>query len=92
VSGAKLSKNQKNAISKIAILEDITCFFDEEFAIHREFVSEGRKVNAESYVGVLGRLLKRIRRVSTAKFQSSDWFLLYENALSQKPPLLRSLW
>ena len=37
-------------------------------------------MNAEFYVGVLDRLLKRIRRVRTAKFQSSEWFLLHDNA------------
>ena len=55
-------------------------FFDAEGVIHREFVSEGQKVNAEFYVGVLDRLLKRIRRVRTAKFQSNEWFLLHDNA------------
>ena len=55
-------------------------FCDAEGVIHREFVREGQKVNAEFYVGVLDRLLKRIQRVRTAKFQSSEWFLLHDNA------------
>ena len=33
---------------------------------------------------VLDRLLKRIRRVRTAKFQSIEWFLLHDNAPSHK--------
>jgi hypothetical protein len=41
-----------------------------------------QKVNAEFYMGVLDRLLKRIRRVRTAKFQSSEWFLFHDNAPS----------
>ena len=41
-------------------------------------------MNAEFYVGVLGRLLKRIGRVRTAKFQSSEWFLLHDNAATVK--------
>ena len=53
----------------------IVFFFDAEGAIHREFVPEGQKVNAEFCVGVLDRLLKKIRRVRTAKFQSSERFL-----------------
>ena len=57
-------------------------FFDAEGVIHREFVPEGQKVNAELYMGVLDRLLKRIRRVRTAKFQSSEWFLLHDDAPS----------
>jgi len=57
-------------------------FSDTEGVIHREFVPEGQKGNAEFYVGVLDRLLKRIRRVRTAKFQSSEWFLFHDNAPS----------
>jgi len=56
--------------------------FDAEGAIHREFVPEGQKVNAVFYVGVFDRLLKRIRRVRTAKFQSSKWFLFHDKAPS----------
>ena len=57
-------------------------FFNAEGVIHREFVPEGQKENAEFYVGVLDWLLKRIRRVRTAKFQSNEWFLLHDNAPS----------
>jgi len=63
-------------------------FFDAECAIHRQFVPEGHKVNAEFYVGVLDRLLKRIRRVRTAKFQSSEWFLLHDNAPSRNAAIV----
>ena len=58
----------------------LVVFFDAEGVIHREFVSEGQKVNAEYYEGVLDRLLTRIRRVRTVKFQSNEWFLLPDNA------------
>jgi len=68
---AKLSKTKEIAISKIASEDDIV-FFEAEGVIHREFVPEGQKVNAEFYVGVLDRLLKRVRRVRTAKFQSNE--------------------
>jgi transposase len=64
-------------------------FFDAEGAIHREFVSERQKVNAEFYVGVLGRLLKRIRRVRTAKFQSGEWFLFRDNAPSHNGAIVK---
>ena len=67
MGGAKLSKTKETAISKIASEEEVICFFDAEGVIHREFVPEGQKVNAEFYVGVLDRLLDRIRRVRTAK-------------------------
>ena len=36
-------------------------FYAKGVIIHREFVPEGQKVNAEFYVAVLDRLLKRIR-------------------------------
>ena len=63
VGGAKLSKTKETAVSEIAIEDDVNCFFDAEHVIHQEFVPEVQKVNAEFYVGVLDRLLKRIRRV-----------------------------
>ena len=53
---------------------------DAEGVIHRQFVPEGQKVNAEFYVGVFDRLMKRIRRIRTAEFQSNEWFLLHDNA------------
>jgi hypothetical protein len=33
-------------------LKDVNFFFDAEGVIHRQFVPEGQKVNAEFYVGV----------------------------------------
>ena len=59
VGGAKLSKTKETAISKTASEDDIV-FFDAEGLIHRDFFHEGQKVNAEFYVGVSDRLLKRI--------------------------------
>jgi len=52
----------ENGISKIASEDDVNFFFFfyPEGVIHREFVPEGQKANAEFYVGVLDRLLKRI--------------------------------
>jgi len=64
-------------------------FFDTEGVILQEFVPEGQKVNAEFYVGVLDRLLKRIQRVRTAKFQSSEWFLLHDNTPSHNAAIVK---
>ena len=64
-------------------------FFDAEGVIHREFVPEGQKVNAEFDVGVLDRLLKRIRRVRMAKFQSNKWFLLHDNVTSHNAAIVK---
>jgi len=91
VGGAKLSKTKETGISKIASEDGVNFFFFFFYAediIHREFVPEGQKANAEFYVGVLDRLLKRIRRVRTAKLQSSEWFLLHDNAPSHNAAIL----
>ena len=69
----------------------IVFFSDAEGVIHREFVPEGQRVNAEFYVGVLDRLLKRIRQVRTAKFQSSEWFLLHDNVPSHNATVKKFL-
>ena len=71
VGGVKFSKTKETAIQKSRVKMMLIVFFDAEGVIRREFVPEGQKVNAEFYVGVLDRLLKRIRRVRTAKFQSN---------------------
>jgi len=64
-------------------------FFNAEGVYHWEFVPEWEKVNAKFYVGVLVRLLKRIRRVRTAKFQSSVWFLLHNNVPSHNAAIVK---
>jgi len=40
-------------------------------------------------MAVLDRLLKRIRRVRTAKFQSSEWFLFHDNAPSYNAAIVK---
>ena len=51
-------------------------FFDFQGLVHKEFVPEGKTVNAEFYKGVMGRLLKRVQRVRQAAFCSRDFFLV----------------
>ena len=60
-------------------------FFDSQGVVHKEFVPEGKTVNAEFYKGVTDRLLKRIQRVLPAAFYSRHFFLLYDNAPAHKP-------
>jgi len=55
-------------------------FFDYQGEVHKEFVPEGKTINAEFYKGVMDRLLKRIQRVRPADFYSRDFFLLHDNA------------
>ena len=58
-------------------------FFDSQSIVHKEFVSEGKTVNAEFYEGVMDRLLKHICWVCPAAFCSRDFFL-YENVPAHK--------
>ena len=59
--GQNSPKPKKLGFQESRVKTILIVFFDAEGAIHREFVPEGQKVNAEFYVGVLDRLLKRIR-------------------------------
>jgi len=59
-------------------------FFDSQGVVHKEFVPEGKTVNAEFYKGVMDRLLKRIQRVRPAAFWPRDFFLLHDNAPAHK--------
>jgi hypothetical protein len=52
--------------------------------VHKEFVAEGKTVNAELCKGVMDRLLKRIQRVRPASFCRGDFFLLHDNAPAYK--------
>jgi hypothetical protein len=52
--------------------------------VHKEFVPQGKAVNAEYYKGVMDRLLKRIQQVRPAAFCSQDFFLSHDNAPTDK--------
>ena len=54
-------------------------FFDSQGVVHKEFVPQGKTVNAEFYKGIMGRLLMRIQRVHPVTFCSQDFFLLHDN-------------
>jgi hypothetical protein len=49
-------------------------FFDSQGVVHKEYIPEGKTVNAESYKGVIVRFLKRIQRVRPAAFCSGLHF------------------
>ena len=87
--GQNSPKPNKLRFQKSRVKKMLIAFFDTEGVIHLEFVPEGQKVNAEFYVVVLDRLLRRIRRVRTAKFQSNEWFLLHDNAPSNKAAIVK---
>jgi hypothetical protein len=52
--------------------------------VHKEFLPEGKTVNAESYKGVMDRFLNCIQRVRPAAFCSRDFLLLHDNAPAHK--------
>jgi len=52
--------------------------------VYKEFLTEGKTVNAEFYEGIIFRLLKRIHRVRPAAFCSRNIFLLNDNAPAHK--------
>jgi hypothetical protein len=51
---------------------------------HKDFVPEGKTVNAEFCKGVMDCLLKCIQWVRPAAFCSRDFFLLHDNAPAHK--------
>jgi hypothetical protein len=55
-------------------------FFDSQGVVHKEFVPEGKTVNAEFYKGAMDCPLMRIHRVRPAAFCSQDFFLLHDTA------------
>jgi len=59
--GQNSPKPKKLRFQKSRVKKMLIVFFEAEGVIHREFVPQGQKVNAEFYVGVLDCLLKRIR-------------------------------
>ena len=83
----KKLKFQKSRIKTMLII-----FFDFQGVVHKEFVPEGKTVNAEFYKGVMDCLLKRIQRVRPAAFCSRDFFLLHDNAPPTKLQVFASFW
>ena len=67
----KKLKFQRSRIKTMFII-----FFDSQDVVHKEFMPEGKTVNAEFYKEVMDRLLKRIHRVRPAAFCSRDFFLV----------------
>ncbi|GBM99742.1 hypothetical protein AVEN_237668-1 [Araneus ventricosus] len=71
---------KKYRLTKSRIMMLLIAFFDSKCLIHHEFVPAGTTFNAESYEGVLKRLLQRIRRIRPQLYQSGQWKLLHVNA------------
>jgi hypothetical protein len=52
--------------------------------VHKEFVPEGKTLNAKFYKRVMDHLLKHIQWACPAAFCSRDFFLLHDNAPTHK--------
>jgi hypothetical protein len=70
---------QRSRIKNLLII-----FFDSQGVVHKEFVPEGKTVNAEFYKGVKGRFLKHIQHFCPVAFCSQDFFLLHDNVPTHK--------
>ena len=75
----KKLKFQMSRIKNMLII-----FFDSQGIVQKEFVPEGKTLNAQFYYGVMDRLLKRIQQVRQAAFCSPVFFLLHDNAPAHK--------
>ena len=58
----------------------LTCIFDQEGIVHREFVPPGMTVNADFYCDVLRRLRENVRRKSLQKWQNQNLIIHHDNS------------
>ena len=65
----------------------LICFCDSNGIFHKEFVPTGQTVNAMFYLGVLKRLVSRIRRIRPEYREEGSWRLLHDNAPSHHSTL-----
>ena len=71
---------EQTEVPKVLHQDHVDKFFNSQGRVHREFVPEGKTVNAEFYKGVMDCLLKCIQHVYPAASCSRDFFLLHDNA------------
>ena len=81
-------KPKKSRMEKSKIKTLLVTFYDSKGIIHKEFVPPGKMVNTEYYLGVMKRLLARIRRVRPEYRESGRWRLLHDNAPSHRLTLV----
>ena len=59
---------EETVIPKVPHQDHVDSFIDSQGIVLKEFVPEGKIVNAEFYKGVMDRLVKHIHRVCQAVF------------------------
>jgi len=81
-------KPTKSRLEKSKVKTMLICFYDSEGILHKEFLPTGQTMNGVFYVGVLKRLLLRIRRVRPQYREKGSWRLLQDNAPSHRSKLV----
>ena len=66
--GETSPRPKKLKFHRFRIKTMLIIFFDSQGVVHKQFISEGKTVNAEFYKGVMDRLLKNIQRVRPVAF------------------------
>ena len=89
MEGSRLSQTEESAHAEEPHQDSARCFLRFERHIHKEFLPTGDTVNAEYYVGVLNRLLARIRKVRPQYWEQGSWSLLHDNAPVHKSRMVR---
>ena len=75
---------EETVIPKVLHQDHIDNFFVSQGVVHKEFVPERKRVNAEFYKGVMVCLLMWIHWVCRCAFCSWRYFLLHDNAPAHK--------
>jgi len=83
---------RRNTYQRSGIKTKLIIFFDSQGVVHKEFISDGKTVNAEFYKEVMDRLLKRIQRVRPAVFCSRDFFLLHDSLPAHNAASVCQFW
>jgi hypothetical protein len=73
--GRTAPQPKKLKFQRSHIKTTLLILFDSQGIVHKEFVQEGKTVNAQFYKGVMDFLLKCIQRVCPATFRSRDFFV-----------------
>jgi len=72
----KSPQPKKLKFQRSRIKNMVTIFSDSQGVVHKEFIPEGKTVNAQFYKGETDRLLKRIQRVRPAAFCCRDFVVV----------------
>ena len=87
MAAARGAEAKKNSPRNVKNQVHVDLFLRFQGIIHKEFVPTGQTVDAVFYVGVLKRLVSRIRRIRPEYREEGSWRLLHDNAPSHRSTL-----